>query len=480
MRGAQCRCSSVVRVAGIIPAYAGSTSILTVMDLSISGSSPRMRGAQLIGYISDIITGIIPAYAGSTAQRCCMRRASWDHPRVCGEHPYRVPRVVHRQGSSPRMRGALEPLCRCLRFLGIIPAYAGSTSPSRCPSRRHRDHPRVCGEHKCSPRSWGWPVGSSPRMRGALPFSAPVTTAMRIIPAYAGSTPPFSLPSELRRDHPRVCGEHEALGASSANKEGSSPRMRGAHYLPRESAFATGIIPAYAGSTAWSSLAAARGMDHPRVCGEHRRRFGGSICQAGSSPRMRGAPWRGLRDHGAAGIIPAYAGSTTSPRCRCGKSGDHPRVCGEHSSPLNVCVLLTGSSPRMRGAPQPPNRRIRPRGIIPAYAGSTVSEVPARGARRDHPRVCGEHSVHSTYSRAWPGSSPRMRGAQKGKDPNRCRGRIIPAYAGSTQRASWDMTLCQDHPRVCGEHPSPICPCLSISDHPRVCGEHNHPRRVRL
>ena len=71
-----------------------------------------------------------------------------------------------------------------------------------------------------------------------------------------------------------------------------------------------GIIPAYAGNTFrrqhWDSLR----RDHPRVCGEHLDRAVSRLREAGSSPRMRGTPsFAAFRIH-VAGIIPAYAGNT--------------------------------------------------------------------------------------------------------------------------------------------------------------------------
>ena len=51
------------------------------------------------------------------------------------------------------------------------------------------------------------------------------------------------------RDHPRVCGEHTNLNASTYVDRGSSPRMRGAHHDRRHQDHIERIIPAYAGST---------------------------------------------------------------------------------------------------------------------------------------------------------------------------------------------------------------------------------------
>ena len=171
------------------------------------------------------------------------------------------------------------------------------------------------------------------------------------------------------------------------------------------------IIPAYAGSTARARPRSRKGRDHPRVCGEHERCPSRTGCLSGSSPRMRGA--RGARAplEVQAGIIPAYAGST--PRCAARRESarDHPRVCGEHEVDQLWWWACAGSSPRMRGAPRGPRRRVEPRGIIPAYAGSTRICRRPRSAAGDHPRVCGEHRSSAPATGSAPGSSPRMRGA---------------------------------------------------------------------
>ena len=158
------------RLQGIIPAYAGSTLLSPSHQHNALGSSPRMRGARAPGAACRQprwdhprvcgehsfhgpqlvrVAWIIPAYAGSTALTwsvvatragssprmrgapiCCVSDVplTRDHPRVCGEHPSELMLIT-----TPD---------------GIIPAYAGSTW--------------------CS-RSVGVVVrGSSPRMRGAL------------------------------------------------------------------------------------------------------------------------------------------------------------------------------------------------------------------------------------------------------------------------------------------------------------------------
>ena len=169
-----------------------------------------MRGALVVALVVGALGGIIPAHAGSTTSWRRWSPGSWDHPRVCGEHMYATPAENLHLGSSPRMRGAPEPDLNLLLRVGIIPAYAGSTSRPRPSTAITRDHPRVCGEHfrTCiAPRER---EGSSPRMRGALAELQVVQHRVGIIPAYAGSTLAHRIVYAGIRDHPRVCGEHSS------------------------------------------------------------------------------------------------------------------------------------------------------------------------------------------------------------------------------------------------------------------------------
>ena len=172
--------------------------------------------------------------------------------------------------------------------------------------------------------------------------------------------------------------------------------------------------------------------DHPRVCGEHSRMEIACDLVTGSSPRMRGAPPKARAFRRMAGIIPAYAGSTLVAARRSQARWDHPRVCGEHSNASSSISHHLGSSPRMRGAQCDILNPPRIRGIIPAYAGSTPDGRKARAAPQDHPRVCGEDMLPMASVSVCIGSSPRMRGAPLTDTSITTSSRIIPAYAGST------------------------------------------------
>ena len=147
-----------------------------------------MRGTPWHGYASGNPSGIIPAYAGNTLEQSLGRRFVGDHPRVCGEHMVKPVTVCVTTGSSPRMRGTLRDVRPAHVTHGIIPAYAGNTSPPTKRTARARDHPRVCGEHRFNHLNLDSAIGSSPRMRGTLRHRRRTATIRGIIPAYAGNT----------------------------------------------------------------------------------------------------------------------------------------------------------------------------------------------------------------------------------------------------------------------------------------------------
>ena len=261
----------------------------------------------------------------------------------------------------------------------------------------------------------------------------PAVSAAGIIPAYAGNTLDVHWSSPFVRDHPRVCGEHVRDWRGGVRLGGSSPRMRGTRARRGHSGHGIGIIPAYAGNTNVWPFAAFLHRDHPRVCGEHSSSVWAEAPSPGSSPRMRGTLLGFLVGQEHCGIIPAYAGNTVGSGRWPDRCWDHPRVCGEH--PPTVCqgVSGLGSSPRMRGTPEENVVVLNNGGIIPAYAGNTLSIFPSNAFKRDHPRVCGEHEVVTNYADAAKGSSPRMRGTQKHPRGTVGAEGIIPAYAGNTR-----------------------------------------------
>ena len=111
---------------------------------------------------------------------------------------------------------------------------------------------------------------------------------------------------------------------------------------------------------------------------------------------------------------------------------DHPRMCGEHWNEYVDSTWMIGSPPHVRGTP--------------CYKPSNDP------APWDHPRMCGEHSGHWVHAITCTGSPPHVRGTPC----NTIRGapirRITPACAGNTVERDYYLSVCQDHPRMCGEH----------------------------
>ena len=149
-RGALACGQGISNRTGIIPAYAGSTVVLTLVVSRDHGSSPHTRGALCLSISSRSGPRIIPAYAGSTPSGTTRRAISRDHPRIRGEHAQRHdPKGVF-TGSSPHTRGARGGVLVHLPDAGIIPAYAGSTFLVPFLSGLCQDHPRIRGEHYLS------------------------------------------------------------------------------------------------------------------------------------------------------------------------------------------------------------------------------------------------------------------------------------------------------------------------------------------
>ena len=273
------------------------------------GSSPHTRGAHPHRQGALGADGIIPAYAGSTSPLPTMPGWRQDHPRIRGEHNACAVGFIEHGGSSPHTRGAhVDPESLTLEDR-IIPAYAGSTKTERRGGRRPRDHPRIRGEHRRMPRGRLRAWGSSPHTRGALRAGVGAACRPGIIPAYAGSTAPSLPPAARVADHPRIRGEHEGRAADAGELGGSSPHTRGAPVDLVQSLVELRIIPAYAGST--------RGM-----CPT-------SLPPPGSSPHTRGAPRVAWVAACEARIIPAYAGSTTPKTCACRqRKGSSPHTRG--------------------------------------------------------------------------------------------------------------------------------------------------------
>ena len=281
-------------------------------DLLKRGSSPLARGLRRLADTAGHRRRIIPARAGFTPTSRPRWTSHADHPRSRGVYPACPRCSTLSSGSSPLARGLQDAGERVGGAHGIIPARAGFTAPPCRPAPRPADHPRSRGVYVIATRRDLLNLGSSPLARGLRVVPVVVAARERIIPARAGFTCPQSPAWRAFADHPRSRGVYVNAPPALAGSAGSSPLARGLRSSTTARRPWLRIIPARAGFTPPFSAAWRTWGDHPRsrgVYGWHRD-YGRRL--AGSSPLARGLHARSRRRHRRDGIIPARAGFTWS------------------------------------------------------------------------------------------------------------------------------------------------------------------------
>ena len=208
-----------------------------------------MRGKPVQAVREALDSGLIPARAGKTLPPCSSTRRPRAHPRACGENQDENVVNLSKSGSSPRVRGKRAVRLSRPDWIGLIPARAGKTALP--PVRRcHRPaHPRACGENWQLSSTMTCAAGSSPRVRGKRGAPRDEDGLIGLIPARAGKTAYTALRRTGEVAHPRACGENFPTPFPTIPRVGSSPRVRGKPPWPCAGRPATGLIPARAGKT---------------------------------------------------------------------------------------------------------------------------------------------------------------------------------------------------------------------------------------
>ena len=173
------------------------------------------------------------------------------------------------------------------------------------------------------------------------------------------------------------------------------------------------FIPARAGNRTVAVGHGAGGAVHPRACGEQNRSSILAADSVGSSPRVRGTEFF-VNTCGEIGrFIPARAGNSGEVSAFAVMVSVHPRACGEQR--CTVCNSLSpiGSSPRVRGTEKGGNYMNENLRFIPARAGNRGLELIQGNYPPVHPRACGEQPHCSRRQLSHRGSSPRVRGTDR-------------------------------------------------------------------
>ena len=150
-------------------------------------------------------------------------------------------------------------------------------------------------------------------------------------------------------------------------------------------------------------------------------------------------------------FIPTCVGNSNGNETGEGVGSVHPHVCGELGHIRKSRPFGNGSSPRVWGTPDYPDRDIRVVRFIPTCVGNSLYPLTAQTTEAVHPHVCGELNVFDMPGSCPGGSSPRVWGtlAARGTDW------ILPSV----------------HPHVCGELHRPASAAhVRIGSSPRVWG----------
>ena len=213
---------------------------------------------------------------------------------------------------------------------------------------------------------------------------------------------------------------------------GSSPLTRGKYFAELKQLIDRGLIPAHAGKMQRAPLGSPPPEAHPRSRGENAIASALATFVAGSSPLTRGKLRIGCVRGTCVGLIPAHAGKTRQMRDMRQKCRAHPRSRGENIKAAVSVVVEWGSSPLTRGKPRCSLCTFLGGGLIPAHAGKTriaIYNVTTTGA---HPRSRGENSWPLRRSTSALGSSPLTRGKLINDALTIIQGGLIPAHAGKT------------------------------------------------
>ena len=333
---------------------------------------------------------------------------------MCGELICSRGSLRHLSGSSPRVRGTPAEHRAHRRQGRFIPACAGNSASEWCGAAVGAVHPRVCGELHPDDAEVSDAVGSSPRVRGTRRDNPQLPDGRRFIPACAGNSSTRPAARTSKAVHPRVCGELSHAEVARQTSDGSSPRVRGTRVAAQRSRRAGRFIPACAGNS--------------------RQQRGRLSAASGSSPRVRGTRVRSQWERNNDRFIPACAGNSRRRRRLRSTLPVHPRVCGELVTSQHLQQPL--------------------RWFIPACAGNSWDCQPPLPTFSVHPRVCGELVKGDPAGWVQGGSSPRVRGTQRGGGRRWRVVRFIPACAGNSSRECRKELDASVHPRVCGELPA--------------------------
>ncbi|STD38242.1 Domain of uncharacterised function (DUF2825) [Corynebacterium striatum] len=172
------------------PRLRGADFASEVLVLRGVGSSPLTRGGRHLRQAPWLHRGLIPAYAGRTPEFSHSTVRGGAHPRLRGADRSPAACTLSTSGSSPLTRGGRNPRMAKKTAMGLIPAYAGRTRQRSPEYNLLGAHPRLRGADFRASSLVRNPRGSSPLTRGGHLDPLSGNRRVGLIPAYAGRTSP--------------------------------------------------------------------------------------------------------------------------------------------------------------------------------------------------------------------------------------------------------------------------------------------------
>ena len=231
------------------PRLRGNYSCSDHLNTSVPGSSPLTRELLYTIHTLQTRNGITPAYAGTTTFHYVTITFYWDHPRLRGNYFFSIGQIVEQRGSPPLTRELHLHSSKLYLCLRITPAYAGTTSIRFLLKILSWDHPRLRGNYIPFFNTSGTVTGSPPLTRELPSRFLTRLKRSRITPAYAGTTILIVTVCIFFRDHPRLRGNYFTVKGDKRNGAGSPPLTRELQWITRGIYGAIRITPAYAGTT---------------------------------------------------------------------------------------------------------------------------------------------------------------------------------------------------------------------------------------
>ena len=249
-------------------------------------------------------------------------------------------------------------------------------------------------------------------MRGTPRRADQTRPHTRFIPVRAGNAPLTRIIRASRTVHPRACGERWFCHRLSAYPCGSSPCVRGTLLAEARQAYHLRFIPVRAGNASAAIPEKFEPSVHPRACGERPIRCNVNKINSGSSPCVRGTQKKSCRASGRCRFIPVRAGNAAGRGIAVIWRSVHPRACGERDVEPEALKFSEGSSPCVRGTQRGCDFRHTIDRFIPVRAGNAALKKSRIAASTVHPRACGERAIWSGGVLTLAGSSPCVRGTR--------------------------------------------------------------------